>query len=163
MAFVPRGGPCPTLDRMTDRERARFDALVEELLGNLPPKLRALLDEVPLVVEDRPDNTLASELYDELAQGRGETLEEFAATLCGLHTGIALTERSVEHSGVLPEEVRIFREGIVALAGGWSPAPDETDQDVDDAVYEEIAITVLHELGHHFGLDEEDLEKLGYD
>lgn len=148
---------------MTDRERARFDALVEEVLENLPPKLRALLDEVPLVVEDRPDSALAAELYDEMVQGRGETLEEFAATLCGLHTGISLTERSVEHSGTLPEEVRIFREGIVALAGGWATGPEETDEDVDDEIYEEIAITILHELGHHFGLDEEDLERLGYD
>lgn len=148
---------------MTESERARFDALVEEVLENLPPKLRALLDEVPLVVEDRPEPALAAELYDEMVQGRGETLEEFTATLCGLHTGIALPDRSVEHSGTLPEEVRIFREGIVAIAGGWGAHEGETAEDVNDEIYEEIAITILHELGHHFGLDEEDLERLGYD
>lgn len=148
---------------MTEQERERFNALLEEFLESMPQRLRALLNEVPLVVDDRPEPGLAAELYNELAQQRGETLEEFTATLCGLHTGIPLTERSVEQSGALPDQVRIFREGIVALAGGWEPGPGETPEDVDDAVYEEIAITVLHELGHHFGLDESDLEALGYD
>lgn len=82
--------------------------------------------------------------------------------LCGLHTGVPLTERSVEHSGVSPEDIRIFREGIVNTAGGWKPQPGETADDVDDAVFEEIWVTVLHEIGHHFGLDEADLEALGF-
>lgn len=148
---------------MTEQERERFNALLEEFLKKLPPRLTALLNEAPLVVDDRPEAGLAAQLYDELVQGRGESLQEFSETLCGLHTGVPLTERSVEQSGVLPNLVQIFREGIVALAGGWAPGPDETDEDVDAAVYEEIAITVLHELGHHFGLDETDLESLGYD
>lgn len=147
---------------MTDTERARFDALVEEVLEELPPRIRALLDEVPLIVDDRPEPRLAEELYAEMGHPRGETLEEFVEGLCGLHSGVPLTERSVEHSGGVPEDIRIFRAGIVSTAGGWRPQPGETADDVDDAVFEEIWVTVLHEIGHHFGLDEDDLDALGF-
>lgn len=147
---------------MTPAQRRRFDRLLEEVLESLSPGLRALLEEVPLIVDDRPDAALARELYDELGHEEGETVEEFASSLCGLHTGVALTERSVTHSGDLPEHIRIFREGIVNVAGGWETQADETDETVDDAVAEEIAITILHEVGHHFGLDEKALEELGY-
>jgi len=147
---------------MTDGERARFDALVEEVLEELPVRVRALLDEVPLIVDDRPDTALAQELYAELGHPRGETIEEFLEGLCGLHSGVPLTERSVDHSGGIPEDIRIFREGIVFTAGGWDPQEDESDEDVNDAVFEEIWVTVLHEIGHHFGLDEADLESLGF-
>lgn len=147
---------------MTPAQRRRFDRLLEEVLESLSPGLRALLEEVPLIVDDRPDAALARELYEELGHEEGETVEEFASSLCGLHTGVALTERSVTHSGDLPEHIRIFREGIVNVAGGWETQADETDETVDDAVAEEIAITILHEVGHHFGLDEKALEELGY-
>jgi predicted Zn-dependent protease with MMP-like domain len=148
---------------MTNGERQRFDALLEEALDNLPPRLHALLEEVPLVVDDRPEAGLARELYEELGHEEGETVEEFAGTLCGLHTGVPLTERSVTQSGELPTNIRVFREGIVATAGGWEASAEETAEDVDNAVYEEIMITVLHEIGHHFGLGERDLEELGYE
>lgn len=147
---------------MSPSHRNRFDRLLEEVLESLSPGLRALLEEVPLIVDDRPDAALARELYDELGHEEGETVEDFASSLCGLHTGVALTERSVTHSGDLPEHIRIFREGIVNVAGGWETQADETDETVDDAVAEEIAITILHEVGHHFGLDEKALEELGY-
>ena len=147
---------------MSPALRNRFDTLLEEVLEHLPARLRALLDEVPLIVDDRPDAALARELYAELGHEEGETVEEFASTLCGLHTGVALTERSVQQSGDVPDHIRIFREGIVNVAGGWEPQENETAAEVDDAVYEEIQITVLHEIGHHFGLDERQLEELGY-
>jgi len=149
---------------MTDAERERFDALLEEAIGALPARLRALLEEVPLIVEDRPSKEMAAQLAAEF----GETdVEEFAATLCGLHTGTPLTERSVEApwqgEALYPDHMHIFREGIVRTAGGWEPQGDETAEDVDDAVYDEIMTTVLHEIGHHFGLEEDDLRELGYD
>lgn len=131
---------------MTDRQRERFDAIFEDVIDALPPHVRERLEEVPVVVEDRPSRELLRSMdlpEDEL--------------LCGLHTGVALTERSVEHSGVLPDEIRLFREGIVDLAGGWRQPHAEQE------IYEEIRITLLHEIGHHFGLDEDDLEDLGYD
>ncbi|MBL8746166.1 MAG: metallopeptidase family protein [Phycisphaerae bacterium] len=148
---------------MNPRERERFDALLEEALDNLPPRLHALLEEVPLVVDDRPEASLARELYEELGHEEGETVEDFAASLCGLHTGVPLTEQSVTQSGEMPTSIRLFREGIVETAGGWEVGPEETDEEVDDTVYEEIMITLLHEIGHHFGLKERDLEELGYD
>ncbi len=147
---------------MTAYERQRFDRLMEEALQNLAPRLRALLDEVPLIVDDRPEDALAKQLYAEMDHEEGETLEEFTQSLCGLHTGVPLTERSVDQSGVLPTEIRLFREGIINTAGGWEAGTDETNEDVDDAIYDEIVITLLHEIGHHFGLEENDLEELGY-
>lgn len=147
---------------MTPAERKRFDTLLEEALDNLPPKLRAMLDQVPLVVDDRPDDDLARELYEELGDDEAETLEEFIESLCGLHTGIPLTEDSVMHSGEMPPNIRLFREGVVQIAGGWKPAEGETAKEVDEALYEEIMITLLHEIGHHFGLSEMALEELGY-
>jgi predicted Zn-dependent protease with MMP-like domain len=136
---------------ISDEQRDRFDALVDEAVESLPPRIRALLDEVPLVVLDHPDKVMLREVGIDPAD------ESALDELCGLHTGISLTEQSIEHSGELPTVVHIFRRGIVALAGGW----DEPDS--EDVIYEEIRTTILHEIGHHFGLDEEDLADLGYD
>ena len=79
-----------------------------------------------------------------------------ADEICGLHTGTAITEQSVERPD-LPTVINLFRRGIVSLAGGWDQAG------ADDEVYEEVRTTLLHEIGHHFGLDEGDLEELGYE
>ena len=147
---------------MTDQDRARFDALLEQALANLPQGVRSVIEEISLVVDDHPEPELISSLYDELAQARGEDLEQFAKGLCGLHTGIALTDRTVDDTGALPTEIRIFRDGIIHVAGGWEAASDEASSEVDDAIYDEIVITILHEVGHHFGLEEEDLENLGF-
>ncbi len=130
---------------MTDTEQARFDSLLEQVLKSLPEPLSSLLIDTPLIVDDQPD----SQLTDELG------LDD-PAELCGLHTGQALTERSVEDPTRFPDEIRLFRLGIVLLAGGW----DRTG--ADERVREEIRITLLHEIGHHFGLDEDDLADLGY-
>ncbi len=82
--------------------------------------------------------------------------------LCGLHTGIALTERSVERPDS-SDVIHLFREGIVDTAGGWEEASDEEGEYGGEArIREEIRVTILHEIGHHFGLDEGDLERLGY-
>jgi predicted Zn-dependent protease with MMP-like domain len=139
---------------MRPPERARFDALLEEVLAALPPRLLRLLDEAPLVVDDRPPRELLRQL------GMDPADED----LCGLHTGTPLTLRSVEHAHDLPETVHLFREGIVEEAGGWREWEDEEGNRGGgaDAVRREIRITLLHELGHHFGLEEDDLEGLGY-
>lgn len=136
---------------MTRQERERFDRLVDDAVEGLPPAVRVLFDEVPLVVLDEPTPEMLRDLGIDPAD------PDAADELCGLHTGTAVTERSVEHSGDLPPVIHIFRRGIVALAGGWA-CPD-----ADDEIYEQIRITILHELGHQFGLDEEDLADLGYD
>jgi predicted Zn-dependent protease with MMP-like domain len=136
---------------MTEEERKRFDTLVEDAIDALPPRIRDLLEEVPVIVLDEPTPEMLRDVgMDADAHG---VLDE----LCGLHTGTAVTERSIEHSGDLPTTVHLFRRGIIALAGGWEQPHSE------DEIYEEIRTTLLHEIGHHFGLDEDDLTELGYD
>lgn len=127
----------------------RFDALLERLLAELPERVRAVLDEVPLHVMDEPDRLILKDLGVDSAD-----MDDAVEELCGLHTGFMLTERPIEMDAVLPDEIHLFRRGIALMAGGWD-ADDET-------VAEQIRITLLHEIGHHFGLEEEDLDELGY-
>ncbi len=129
-------------DHWSRRDRDRFDAILERVIAALPRRLLELLDEAPLVVEDAPTDALLESLG----------LDPQVDDLCGLHSGASIMERSVSHSGELPERMEIFRRGILDAAGGWD----------DAAIEEEIRITILHEIGHHFGLSEEDLERLGY-
>jgi predicted Zn-dependent protease with MMP-like domain len=70
--------------------------------------------------------------------------------LLGLYEGIALTERDSNYSGALPDTVTIFRESLLEIC--------DTEQDV----VEEVAITVIHEMAHHFGIDDERLHELGW-
>ncbi|MCC6661183.1 MAG: metallopeptidase family protein [Phycisphaerales bacterium] len=126
----------------------RFDALVADAIDSLPPALRRMIDQTPVIVLDRPTPQMLREI--------GARPDE-ADDLCGLHTGTAITERGIEDHGRLPTAIHLFRCGIVALAGGWDGA------DSDERVYEEIRVTLLHELGHEHGLDEGDLADLGYD
>jgi predicted Zn-dependent protease with MMP-like domain len=81
---------------------------------------------------------------------------EYLDDLCGLYTGIPLTHRSIEHSGTLPDVVTIYREGILTAAA------DRHGRIRDDRLRKEIRITILHELGHHHGLSEDDLRAMGY-
>jgi predicted Zn-dependent protease with MMP-like domain len=143
-------------------DRDRFDRLLEDAIESLPPPVRSLLDQVPVVVLDCPTPDMLESLK------KDGTLEPEAdgRDLCGLHTGVAITERSVEDPGGWgghwaadgsgPEQIHIFRMGVIDLAGGWE------QPQADEEVYEEIRITLLHEVGHHFGLDEDDLDELGY-
>lgn len=134
------------------RERERFDELFEEVLAELPEGIHRLIEEVPLVLEDRPSRQLLREL--------GIDEEEL---LCGLHTGTPLTERSFERPDQ-SDVIQLFREGIIDMAGGWEEGVDEdgTAFGGEERIRDEIRITVLHEIGHHFGLDEDDLDRLGY-
>ena len=137
---------------MTRSERARFDELFEEVLASLPPGIHKLIEEVPLVLEDRPSRQLLRELG----------IEDDDEILCGVHTGVPLTDRSVERPDA-SDVVQIFREGIIDMAGGWEEEEDDEGPFGGvERIREEIRITILHELGHHFGLDEDDLDRLGY-
>ncbi len=149
---------------MNAEEQARFDRLLEDALEALPPHFRHALEEVPVIVLDRPDEKLLEDLRrDQVIEPRPASAGEGGAgdeedDLMGLHSGVSITERSVGGLGglELPPTIHIFREGIVSHAGGWD------QEHADEEVYEEIRITLLHELGHHFGLDEDDLDELGY-
>jgi predicted Zn-dependent protease with MMP-like domain len=131
-----------------ESERERFDAVLERVLGELPRGLLDLLDEVPLIVLDEP----SPEILRSLGVAR-EHWDEECQWLCGLHSGLTALEQSVEGSGELPEQIHLFRKGVLHTAGGW----DDLER-----LEEEIRVTLLHEIGHHFGLEEDDLDQLGY-
>jgi len=131
---------------MNQAERERFDELLETVLEELPEAYQAIIEEVPVVVEDRPDPAILEAMEMDPEDDLG---------LCGLYTGVALTERSVgEGVPELPETIHLYRLAIIAAAEGWHEG--------GAAVREQIRITLLHEIGHHFGLSEEDLDELGY-
>ena len=134
---------------MNNSQRKIFDRELEQILLALPDHLQVLLEEVPLIVEDEPSSVLLQEM--------GLTSKGFA--LCGLHSGIPLTERSVHISARLPDRLMLFR-GPIMWAAGF--AHDGRGGGGLGQLQRQIRITILHEIGHHFGLDEDDLVKLGY-
>jgi predicted Zn-dependent protease with MMP-like domain len=70
--------------------------------------------------------------------------------LLGLYQGIALTERDSSYAGALPDTITIFRDSLLEIC------------ETEDDVIEEVAITVIHEIAHHFGIDDERLHELGW-
>jgi len=70
--------------------------------------------------------------------------------LFGLYDGVPLTERGVDYGGVLPDRILIYR------------APHLAECDTVDELIDEIHITVVHEIAHHFGIDDDRLHELGY-
>lgn len=70
--------------------------------------------------------------------------------LLGLYQGIALTERDSSYAGALPDTITIYRESLLEIC------------DNEDDVVREVAITVIHEIAHHFGIDDERLHELGW-
>ena len=131
---------------MHPRDRNHFDEQVDKVLAKMAPLIHELLERVPLHVEDHPS--------EEVMLDRGV---EYLDDLCGLYTGIPLTQRSIEHSGTLPDVVTIYREGILTAAA------DRDGHIRHNRLREQIRITILHEIGHHHGLSEDDLRELGYE
>src|SRR5215213_8945247 len=119
--------------------KARFAELVEKAAAGLPPPFANALTEVPIEIRDRPSTKMLRSLGledDEL--------------LLGLYHGRPRTERSVEDSGRLPDVIYVFQEDV------------ELVSESEAELVEQVRTTVLHELGHHFGMSEEDLDDLGY-
>lgn len=98
------------------------------------------LDQLPPKFAAAMDNVVI------LVEDRNEEEED----LLGLYHGVALTERGHDYGGVLPDRISIYREPILAIC--------ETEEDV----VEEVLITVVHEVAHHFGIDDETLHELGW-
>lgn len=130
---------------MNRRLREYFDQQLEAVLAELPERVHELLDAVPLYVEDHPSREVLRSVG---VRGR--------RNLCGLHTGIPLTDRHTDSSGQLSEAIYVYREGVLAEAAAEAGPRDESE------LRRQIRITILHELGHHVGLDEQELEALGY-
>jgi len=125
--------------------RERFDELLRQVLDELPAALKSRFEEIPLVVEDRP----SPRMLRRLGVGPDQILQ-------GVHSGIPLTRRSVLHSGTMPTVIRIYRDGIMTAAA------DAEGRVSDRALRHAIRTTILHELGHHFGLSEDELREYGY-
>lgn len=98
------------------------------------------LDEVPPELMKLMDNVVV------LVEDRNPEEPE----LLGLYEGFALTERGWEYGGALPDRIMIYREAICDIC--------ETAEEIVD----EVTITVVHEIAHHFGIEEERLHELGW-
>jgi len=127
------------------RTRERFDRQLEQVLAAMPPLVHELLERIPLHVEDYPSPEVMEE------KGISDPRE-----LCGLFTGLAITQKSVDDPATLPDVVTLYREGIMEAAR------DERGRITAESLREQIRVTLLHELAHFHGLDEEELEELGY-
>jgi len=121
----------PVMVRIPPEE---FESLVEKALDGLPEEFADLLENVAVMVEEEPDP-------EDLEALGMETDEE----LFGLYQGIPLDERNTFYQGAMPDRVFIYRGPILRFCESRRQ------------VIREIRDTVVHELGHHFGLDEEDM------
>lgn len=129
-----------------------FDVIAQEVWKDLeeliPTELRGHLHRVEFLVEDAA--------WSELLAGMDPEIADHPESVCGLHVGLPKTLESVTAPELFPTRVYLFREALLDQVG-----PD--DDDPEATLREEIAVTLLHEIGHYFGLEEEDLERLGYD
>jgi predicted Zn-dependent protease with MMP-like domain len=132
---------------MRDRMARRFDhpptleeieAIARAAMASLPEPFAAHLGGIVLEVEELADEALLAEM------GIDHPLD-----LTGVYEGIPLSERSVEHSGTLPDRVRLFRRAIL----------DEWIED-GEKLEHLIRHILIHEIGHHFGLSDEDMHVL---
>ncbi len=120
-----------------NKETLDFHELVERALDGLPPELAAMLENVAIMVDDWPDYSTP------LVRKNPEE------TLYGLYEGVPLTQRGWGYSGALPDRITIFK------------GPMERDFPPEE-LEEQVRVTVVHEIAHHFGFEEERLEELGW-
>jgi predicted Zn-dependent protease with MMP-like domain len=113
---------------------------VARVIERLPRRFRSRLENVAIVVEDRPEPDLL------LSVG----LDPRRDTLYGLYQGTPLPDRSALYPPVLPDKITIFSEPLLR---------DFSDPEV---LREQLRMTLLHEIAHYFGFDEDEIEKLGY-
>lgn len=123
-------------ERLSDDE---LDAVVHDAIEQLPPRIKQALDDVAILVEEYPDEDLLKESDPALPPD-----------LLGLFSGATHAERSTSTaSGALPGTIHVFRRNIEHFGA-------ERDEVVD-----ELRVTLLHEIGHALGMDEDELHKLG--
>ena len=117
--------------------RAAFERLVAEALQTIPERFREAMSNLAIIIEDEP----ADELLDEMG------IEE-DDTLLGLYTGVPLTEREWARGNNLPDQILIFQ------------GPHEREAEDEDDLVAAIGETLIHEIGHYFGLSEEEIEAI---
>jgi len=120
--------------------REDFSRALREALSELPPMFHDALANVAVVVEEWPPG----DLLVELGVPTGDSLY-------GFYHGVPLPERSVQDSGLLPDMISVYRGQLV------EDFPDRSE------LRRQIRITLLHEIGHYFGMDEDELSRLGYE
>jgi predicted Zn-dependent protease with MMP-like domain len=118
-------------------DRKAFEQLVAEALQSIPRRFRKAMRNIAIVVEDEP----AQELLDDMEI-------EPPDTLLGLYHGTPLTERTSSYGNVLPDRVLIFQ------------GPHERAAENEDDLVVAIGETLIHEIGHYFGLSEEEIEEI---
>jgi predicted Zn-dependent protease with MMP-like domain len=117
--------------------RARFRELVDEALETIPDDFRNAMHNIAIVVEDEP----TSEQLEDVGL-------EPPDSLFGLYQGTPLTERQWAHGNALPDKITLFQRVI-----------EDESEDEDDMVVA-IGETLIHEVGHYFGLSEEEIEDI---
>ena len=116
-------------------DRESFERIVDDVLEALPQWVLDRVDNLHVMVEERPTR-------EQDPHGDG---------LLGLYEGVSLLERGVDYYATMPDTIYVFRQPHLALHLS------------DDDLREEIRRTVLHELGHHLGIDDERLHEIGWD
>jgi predicted Zn-dependent protease with MMP-like domain len=117
--------------------RRQFEALVEKSLRRLPKNFKAKLANIAVVVEDWADDETLSEMGIEPPD-----------TLYGLYRGVDLTHRDSGYGNVLPDVITIYQ------------GPIEEDAEDEEHMAEIVRETVVHELGHYFGLDDDTMHRI---
>ncbi len=118
--------------------RDQFERLVVEAIALIPKRFRREMKNLAVVVEDDPSAELLAEMEIEPPD-----------TLYGLYHGTPLTERSWGHGNALPDQISIYK----------NPIEEDCDGD-EDEVRAQIGETLIHEVGHYFGLSEEEIEEI---
>ena len=134
----------PDEDARVDEDR--FNELVNEAVDGLPEEFATRLENVDVVVAAAPSEQTLREMG---LAGRG--------TLLGLYRGVPQTRRTSRYGNVPPDQIVIYREPILAKARAECAGGD-----LDGTVRAMVGRTVLHEIGHHFGLSEADLRRIDY-
>lgn len=120
---------------MLRMSRQDFEQVVEEALADIPGNLASYIENLVVVVEDEPSEEDLLELG----------LDPEYDALFGLYQGVSLPERGSSYSGVLPDRIVIYRLPLLEACASRRE------------LRREIRDTVVHEVGHYFGFDEEDL------
>ena len=117
--------------------RTEFEQLVADALASIPRRFRRALSNIVIVVEDEPSPQLLQEMEIEPPD-----------TLFGLYQGTPLTERHWGYGNTLPDRILLFQ------------GPLERDSEDEEDLVVAIGETLIHEIGHYFGLSEEEIEDI---
>lgn len=117
--------------------RAGFERLVADALADIPSEFRDAMANIAIAVEDEPSDALLAEMDIEPPD-----------TLFGLYQGTPLTERQWDYGNALPDRILIFQ------------GPHEREAEDENDLVASIAETLIHEIGHYFGLSEDEIQAI---